>query len=104
MKKAAVISLVALSVGVFAQPPAAGTQKDFNAAFDATILRTLEKVQDIPGIAVVVVKDEKPIFTRAYGMADKEAGRKADTDTLWYMGSSTKSFTALVAAMIDKES
>jgi len=36
-------------------------------------------------------------------MADKEAGVKADSDTLFYTGSSTKSFTALAAAMLDQE-
>ena len=37
--------------------------------------------------------DDKPIFLRAYGMADKEASLKAETDTLFYIASSTKSFT-----------
>lgn len=103
MKKAIVISLVVLllnSGSVFAQGDGG---RDFNAAFDAAIVKTLEKIQDVPGIAFVVIKDDKPILTKAYGMADKEAGLKADTDTTWYMGSTTKSFTALVAAMIDKE-
>ena len=36
-------------------------------------------------------------------MADREAGIKADADTLYYIASSTKSFTALAAATLDKE-
>ncbi len=36
-------------------------------------------------------------------MADKEAGTKADVDTLFYIASSNKAFTALAAAMLDKE-
>ena len=108
MKKAIIITLIALllnSAGVFcfAQtlPPAA--EKDFTAAYDAQIRKTLATFPDLPGIAIVVIKDDKPIFVRGYGMADKEAGIKADTDTLFYTGSSTKSFTALAAAMLDKE-
>lgn len=103
MKKAIVISLVAavFHSTVFAQSP--GAPSDFVATYDATVARTLETVPDIPGIAIVVIKGDKPIFMKAYGIADKEAGRKADTDTVWYMGSSTKSFTALVAAMLDKQ-
>ena len=103
MRKAIIISLIALLLNtgtVFAQGDGG---RDFNKALDTTIVKTLEKIPDIPGIALVVIKDDKPIFTKAYGMADKEAGLKADTDTIWYMGSSTKSFTALVAAMMDKE-
>ncbi len=107
MKKAIAISLVILllhsaGVLVFAQT-AAPTEKDFIAAYDAQIRKVIETFPDLPGIAFVVLKDDKPIFLRAYGMADREAGVKADTDTLFYIASSTKSFTALAAEMIDKE-
>jgi CubicO group peptidase (beta-lactamase class C family) len=97
-----VIALLLNSLPVFSQVSGA-PDKDLAATFDATIRKTLETVPDIPGIAIVVIKDDKPIFVKAYGMADKEAGLKADADTIWYMGSTTKSFTAMVAAMIDKE-
>ncbi|HEX5704371.1 MAG TPA: serine hydrolase [Pyrinomonadaceae bacterium] len=108
MKKAIVIWLIALlanSAGacVFAQTSPPATAKDFPAAYDASVGKTLAIFPDLPGIAVVVIKDDKPIFLRAYGMADKEAGVKADTDTLYYIASSTKSFTALAAAMLDQE-
>ena len=107
MKKAIVISLLVLllnstGIVVVAQPDAR-TAKDFTAAYDAQIRKTIEAFPDLPGIAVVVIKDDKPIFVRAFGMADKEAGVKADTDTLYYIASSTKSFTALAAAMLDQE-
>lgn len=108
MKKAIVISLVTLLVnssGVFVSaqtlPPV--TEKDFTATYDARVGQTIATFPDLPGIAIVVIKDDKPIFLRAYGMADREAGIKADTDTLYYIASSTKSFTALAAAMLDKE-
>ncbi|HET6893305.1 MAG TPA: serine hydrolase domain-containing protein, partial [Pyrinomonadaceae bacterium] len=108
MKKAIVVSLVALlvnSVGVFVSaqtlPPA--TEKDFPAAYDASVEKTMAMFPDLPGIVLVVIKDDKPIFLRGYGMADKEAGIKAHIDTLYYIASSTKSFTALAAAMLDKE-
>src|SRR6185369_4504563 len=105
MKKAIAVSLGALllnSASVFAQTKPAA-EKDFIANYDAQIRKTTATFPDLPGIAIVVIKDDKPIFVRAYGMADKEAGLQADTDTLFYTGSSTKSFTALVAAMMDKE-
>jgi CubicO group peptidase (beta-lactamase class C family) len=108
MKKAIVVSLVALllnSAGplVFAQTLRAASDKDFDAAYDAQIRKTMATFPDLPGIAIVVIKDDRPIFIRAYGMADREAGIKADSDTLFYTGSSTKSFTALAAAMLDQE-
>ena len=108
MKKAIVISLIALLLNsaspfVFAQTLRPASDKDFDTAFDAQIRKTMAMFPDLPGIAIVVVKDDRPIFVHAYGMADKEAGIKADTDTLFYTGSSTKSFTALAAAMLDQE-
>jgi len=108
MKKAIVISLVALllhSAGVlcFAQTDTRARERDFIAAYDAQVRKTLATFPDLPGIAIVVIKDDRPIFVRAYGMADKEAAIKADNDTLYYIASSTKSFTALTAAMLDKE-
>ena len=95
MKKAIVISLVALilnsaGVFVFAQTPRPANEKDFVAAFDAQIQKTIAAFPALPGIAFVVIKDDRPIFLRAYGMADKESGIKADTDTLFYIASSTK--------------
>lgn len=106
MKKVIVISLVALllnSACVFAQAPYAETKKDFSSAYDSYVRRTMEKIPDIPGIAIVVIKDDKPVFVRAYGLADKEAGTEADVNTLFYIASSTKSFTALAAALLDRE-
>jgi CubicO group peptidase (beta-lactamase class C family) len=110
MKKAIGIALIVLllnsaGVLVFAQtlPLPPQTEKNFTAVYDAQIRKTLATFPDLPGIAIVVIKDDKPIFVRAYGMADKEAGIKADTDTLFYIASSTKSFTALAAAMLDQE-
>ena len=108
MKKAIVISLVVLLLNsatpfIFAQSSRPASEKDFNAAYDAQIQKTMQTFPDLPGIAIVVIKDDRPIFVRAYGMADKEAGIKADTDTLFYTGSSTKSFTALAAALLDQE-
>ncbi len=107
MKKAIVVLLVALlfnsaDVLVFAQTVRPAGPGDFTAAYDAQVRKTLATFPELPGIAIVVIKDDRPIFIRAYGMADKEAGIKADTDTLYYIASSTKSFTALAAAMLDK--
>jgi CubicO group peptidase (beta-lactamase class C family) len=105
MKKVILISLVLaafLAAGV-SDAAAQQTESDFVAAYDAYIKKTMERIPDIPAFAVVVIKDDKPVFVRAYGIADKEAGVKADTDTLFYIASSTKAYTALAAAMLDRE-
>ncbi len=106
MKKVFVLSLLATLLSsslVVAQQDSSLSTKAFESSYDAYVRRTLEKIPDIPGVAIVVVKDDRPIFTRAYGMADLETGKKADTDTLFYIASLTKSFTALTASMLDRE-
>jgi CubicO group peptidase (beta-lactamase class C family) len=107
MKKALAVLLAALllnSAAVFAVAQTApAREQDFINAYDAQVRKTLATFPDLPGLAIVVIQNDKPIFVRAYGMADREAGIKADTDTLYYIASSTKSFTALAAAMLDKE-
>lgn len=85
---------------IFAQAGDAREQA-FVAAYDAYIRATLDKLPDVPGIGVAVVKDGKPIFVKAYGYADREAKDKANENTLFYIASSTKSFTALAAALLD---
>src|SRR3989442_16032529 len=107
MKKLIVISLVALllnsaPVFVFAQTLRPAAEKDFTAAYDAQIRKTMRTFPDLPGIAIVVIKDDRPIFVRAYGMAVKETGIKSNTDTLYYISSSTKSFTSLSAVLLYK--
>lgn len=106
MKKTLAVLVVVLLLSPIlslAQTQPARDAKQFSDNLDTYIRTVMERIPDIPGMAVVVVKDDKPIFLRAYGMADREANRKADTDTMWYIASSTKSFTALAAAVLDKE-
>lgn len=106
MKKAPIALVIALilnSVCTLAQQDAARTPKQFSDSYDAYVRNTMARIPDIPGVAIVVIKDDKAIFVRGYGMADKETGTKADADTLFYIASSTKSFTALAAALLDKE-
>jgi len=73
----------------------------FTTDCDAYIRKVMTRVPEIPSVAIVVIKDDKPIFLRAYGLADKDAGVKADPDTLYYIASSTKSFMAMAAALLD---
>ena len=100
---ALLVALLLNSVCTFAQQQITRDPKDFSENYDSYIRKSLECFPDIPGIVIVVIKDDKPIFLKAYGMADREAGIKADTDTLFYIASSTKAFTALAAAMLDRE-
>jgi CubicO group peptidase (beta-lactamase class C family) len=99
----AIVSLVLGPVAVLAQAGTRISEKQFNSDLDAYIRRSMEAVPELPSVAMVIVKDDKPIFMRAYGLANKETGTKADASTLYYIASSTKSYMALAAALIDRE-
>jgi CubicO group peptidase (beta-lactamase class C family) len=105
MMKAIVLSLVfaVLNSSMVLAQQSTPAEKEFASALDATIIKTLEKVPDIPGITVAVVKEDKAIFVKSYGVADRITGLRADNDTLFYIASSTKSYTALAAAILDRE-
>ena len=104
MKKLFVLGVVLLISFFYTQAQVSESRaKELSSKYDAFITQVTQKIPEIPAIAVVVIKDDKPIFIKTYGIADKEAGVKADNNTLFYIASSTKSFTALAAAMLDKE-
>jgi len=53
-----------------------------------------------PGGAVIVLKDGKVIFRKAYGMASLELGVKMEPDMVFAIGSLTKQFTAVAAVRL----
>ncbi len=55
---------------------------------------------DIPGLAVAIVKDGEVVFAQGFGLRDIEGGEPVTTDTVFGLGSSTKSFTALALALL----
>jgi CubicO group peptidase (beta-lactamase class C family) len=104
-KRLIIVTLLALllnPVALFAQTTKV-SDTAFSTDYDAFISRVMKRVPEIPSVAIVVVKNDEPVFLRAYGLADKEAGVKANTNTLYYIASSTKSFMAMAAALLDKD-
>ncbi|MCO6475349.1 MAG: beta-lactamase family protein [Phaeodactylibacter sp.] len=70
---------------------------------DQFIQSTLEDIPTIPGLAIAVVKDGQTVYAKGFGYADKEKDIKAKKNTSFYIASSTKSFTGLMAALLDKK-
>lgn len=57
------------------------------------------KQYHIPGISLAIVHDDKVIYMKGLGLKDVERNLPATPDTLFAIGSSTKAFTAMLAAM-----
>jgi CubicO group peptidase (beta-lactamase class C family) len=49
----------------------------------------------IPGLALAIVKDEKLVYLKSYGLADKESNEPASNDNLWRIASLSKPITAI---------
>ena len=96
-----VVSLI-INVVVFAQIPGSGKQQ-LAVEVDSLTKKILERIPGIPGMVISIVDENGPFFIKGYGWADKEAGIKADENTLYYIASCTKSFMGLTAALLDRE-
>ncbi|MBS1797793.1 MAG: serine hydrolase [Acidobacteria bacterium] len=59
---------------------------------------------NIPGMAIAVVKDDKVIFAKGYGVRDINKPDKVDENTLFAIASNSKAFTtASLAILIDEK-
>ena len=57
----------------------------------------------VPGVAIAVVQDGKVIYAKGYGYRDLENKLPITTETLFPIGSITKSFTSLAFAILKDE-
>ena len=53
-----------------------------------------------PALGVAITMDGRTIYSRALGMADVTAGISANDRTLWYLASTSKSFTGFGIALL----
>ncbi len=58
---------------------------------------------DVPGVAIAVVKDDKIVFAKGYGVREIGKPDKVDERTIFAIGSSSKAFTAAAIAMLVDE-
>jgi CubicO group peptidase (beta-lactamase class C family) len=71
-------------------------------AIDALML-SLMSVDNVPGAALALIKDGRIVLERGYGFRDLETHAPTTTETLFNIGSISKSFTALgIAQLIDR--
>lgn len=71
-------------------------------ALDSAVLEELQST-DTPGAAVVVVDGEHVVYARGFGVANVETGSPVTPDTVFQIGSMTKSFTAAAVVALAEE-
>ncbi len=76
--------------------------QDFGTTIDATVNRLLD-MYSVPGAAIGIVQNGKVIYTKGYGYADVDKKQAVDTQTVFSVGSISKSFTVLdLAQLVDQ--
>jgi len=99
MKK---LALLAFVVAV----PALSAQTTLSTDRLARIDRVFQQYVDedrIGGAVALVLQDGKPVYERAFGWNDKEAGRKMTTDAIFRIASQTKALTSVAILSLMEE-
>ncbi|MEL6329271.1 MAG: serine hydrolase domain-containing protein [Planctomycetota bacterium] len=79
------------------------------AGLDVRLERLAEEIerkrveQNIPAVSVSIVHDGEIVFARGFGTADLEEATPASADTVYSIGSTTKTFTSLLVGMLQEE-
>src|ERR1044071_9793254 len=72
------------------------------AGFDDYVNKTLAEWQ-VPGLAMAIVKDDKVVFAKGYGVRKLGDPAPVNERTIFAIGSATKAFTAAALAMLVDE-
>ena len=89
--------MLALTIGNVNAVPARQAETDF-AAIDAYVTEQMNNL-GIPGMALGIVEDGQIVHLQGFGVAES-SGRAVTTQTPFYIGSLTKSFTALAVMQL----
>lgn len=96
--------VVALFVATALTVPVAADSQPVSRAQLATIdtaVHRLFALNVAPGLGVVIVRDTQILYMKGFGFADAEAKRPFTPQTVFYVASTTKSFTGLATAILD---
>jgi CubicO group peptidase (beta-lactamase class C family) len=101
------------SVGASAQATSAtprSRQPASSSAFSPERLARIDSVLQqyvhenrIGGVVALVLRDGRPVYERAFGWTDKEAGHRMATDTIFRIASQTKAITSVAALSLMEE-
>ncbi len=98
VRPVALFVVLALSAPAFAEAPAAEPLK----GLDDFVARAMKEFE-VPGIAVAVVKDDKVVLAKGYGVRTLGESAPVDEKTLFAIGSCSKAFTAAALGLLVDE-
>jgi CubicO group peptidase (beta-lactamase class C family) len=71
---------------------------DLDSFIEGTLLRW-----NVPGMAISIVRDGKVIYQKGFGKKDIQNNEEVEPQTLFYIASATKTFTATLASFLHQE-
>jgi CubicO group peptidase (beta-lactamase class C family) len=80
----------------------AGLAADRVARIDRALQRYVDENR-IAGIVALVLRDGQPVYEKAVGWSDKEAGRRMTTDTIFRIASQSKAITSTAVLSLVEE-
>ena len=99
-------TLLALPAVVTTMPAASAAQSPERPTDAQIVARVNEYMGRLESFgyngAVLVIRDGRVVLKRSYGMANRAAGIRADTNTVYNLGSITKQFTAAAILRLEE--
>ena len=95
-------ALVLLPAPASLQTRPSGLAPDRVAVIDSGLQRYVDDNR-VAGIVALVLRDGKPVYEKAFGWSDKEAGRRMTTDTIFRIASQTKAMTSVAIMQLIEE-
>ncbi|MFF0826457.1 serine hydrolase domain-containing protein [Brevibacillus sp. NPDC003359] len=77
-------------------------RNEWEASFEAYVQRLMDDFQ-VPGAIIAVAKDGELTYEKAFGFRDRETKAPIDLDTVFGIGSITKSFTCMAIMQLQEE-
>jgi CubicO group peptidase (beta-lactamase class C family) len=99
MKKRLILSLIFISFITLTYAQSVDRTSFIKDSIDVYVNRALTNWR-IPGVAVCIVKDNKVVLMKGYGIKELGLPERVDENTLFMIGSNTKAFTATAMAML----
>jgi CubicO group peptidase (beta-lactamase class C family) len=79
-----------------------GLDSDRLARIDRVLQQHVDEGR-IAGAVALVQRDARPIYEKAFGWSDKEAGRRMTTDTIFRIASQSKALTSVATLILMEE-
>ncbi|MBL4659416.1 MAG: serine hydrolase [Alcanivoracaceae bacterium] len=101
-----ILSIILISLALLSSPVIATSDDDkMQHRLEKLSTQLDEKRQEfhIPGMALAIVKDNKVIFSKGFGVSDLGKQTPVTSQTLFAIGSTTKAFTATLIGMLVDE-